>query len=33
MNFDQDAFINYAHIDNEPLTPGQKGWVSQCHAT
>ena len=33
MGFDQDAFISYAHIDNEPLTPGQKGWVSQFHAT
>ena len=33
MSFDQDAFISYAHIDNEPLTPGQKGWVSQFHAT
>ena len=33
MSFDQDAFISYAHLDNEPLTPGQKGWVSQFHAT
>ena len=33
MSFDQDAFISYAHIDNEPLTPGQKGWVTQFHAT
>ncbi|WP_291992760.1 hypothetical protein [Candidatus Accumulibacter sp. ACC003] len=33
MSFNQDAFISYAHIDNEPLTPGQKGWVSQFHAT
>ena len=29
MSFDQDAFISYAHLDNEPLTPGQ----SQFHAT
>ncbi len=33
MNFDQHAFISYAHIDNEPLTPEQKGWVTQFHAT
>lgn len=33
MSFEQDAFISYAHIDNEPLTPGQKGWVTQFHAT
>lgn len=33
MKFDQHAFISYAHIDNEPLTPGQKGWVAQFHAT
>jgi hypothetical protein len=33
MSFDQHAFISYAHIDNQPLTPDQKGWVSQFHAT
>src|SRR5262245_5088866 len=33
MDFDHHAFISYAHIDNEPLTPGQKGWVAQFHAT
>jgi hypothetical protein len=33
MPFDLDAFISYAHIDNEPLTPGQRGWVSQFHST
>src|SRR5262250_1270294 len=33
MNFDHHAFISYAHIDNEPLTAGQKGWVAQFHAT
>lgn len=33
MSFDQDAFISYAHIDNEPLTPGQQGWVTQFHTT
>ena len=33
MSFELHAFISYAHIDNEPLTPGQKGWVTQFHAT
>ena len=33
MPFDQHAFISYAHIDNEPLTPELKGWVTQFHAT
>ncbi|MBC7779269.1 MAG: hypothetical protein H7125_04115 [Proteobacteria bacterium] len=33
MSFDRHAFISYAHIDNEPLTPEQKGWVTRFHAT
>lgn len=33
MDFDQHAFISYAHIDNEPLTPEQRGWVTQFHET
>ena len=28
-----DVFISYAHIDNESLTEGQKGWISQFHRT
>ena len=28
-----DVFISYAHIDNESLTEGQKGWISQLHRT
>ena len=28
-----DIFISYAHIDNESLTEGQKGWISQFHRT
>lgn len=32
-NFERHAFISYAHIDNEPLTPEQKGWVSRFHST
>ena len=30
--FDLHAFISYAHIDNEPMEPGQAGWVSRFHA-
>lgn len=33
MTFKQNLFISYAHIDNEPLTPGEKGWISRFHAT
>ncbi len=32
MSYDLHAFISYAHIDNEPLEPGQPGWVSRFHA-
>ena len=32
-NFELHAFISYAHLDNEPLEAGQKGWVSRFHAT
>jgi hypothetical protein len=33
MNFEKHAFISYAHIDNQPLTPEQQGWVSRFHAS
>ena len=33
MNFEQNLFISYAHIDNQPLTPGEKGWITRFHAT
>ncbi len=33
MNFEQNLFISYAHIDNEPLSPGEKGWITRFHAT
>jgi hypothetical protein len=33
MHFEHNLFISYAHIDNEPLTPGEKGWVSRFHTT
>jgi hypothetical protein len=31
MSFENDAFISYAHIDDQPLVEGQKGWVSSFH--
>ena len=33
MNFEQNVFISYAHIDDQPLTPGEKGWISRFHAS
>ena len=32
-SFEKDLFISYAHIDNQPLTPEQKGWITRFHAT
>jgi hypothetical protein len=29
--FEDDVFISYAWLDNEPLTEGQKGWVTHFH--
>lgn len=29
--FDNDIFISYAHIDNQPLAEGQKGWITSFH--
>ncbi|MBW4630037.1 MAG: hypothetical protein KME49_32135 [Brasilonema octagenarum HA4186-MV1] len=31
MGFEDDIFISYAHIDNQPLSQGQKGWISDFH--
>ena len=31
MNFDGDAFISYAHLDNVELIAGHKGWVANLH--
>jgi TIR domain len=31
MNFDGDAFISYAHLDNVELIEGHKGWVANLH--
>lgn len=33
MSFEQNLFISYAHIDDQPLTPGEKGWITRFHAT
>lgn len=30
-NFEEDLFISYAHIDNQPLAEGLKGWVETFH--
>jgi Domain of unknown function (DUF4062)/TIR domain len=31
MAFQHDVFISYAHLDNQELAPGQKGWVANFH--
>lgn len=31
MNFDGDAFISYAHLDNVGLIEGRKGWIANLH--
>jgi len=33
MNFEQNLFISYAHIDDQPLYQGEKGWITRFHAT
>lgn len=33
MSFETDLFISYAHIDNAPLLPDEKGWISRFHAS
>ena len=33
MRFEKDLFISYAHIDNQPLTPEQQGWITRFHAS
>jgi hypothetical protein len=33
MNFEHHLFISYAHIDDQPLDPGQKGWITRFHGT
>src|SRR5271156_241153 len=31
MNFEKDAFISYAHLDNVELIEGSKGWITNLH--
>lgn len=31
MTFENDVFVSYAHIDDQPLVEGQKGWISSFH--
>ncbi len=31
MRFDKHLFISYSHIDNQPLTPQQHGWITRFH--
>jgi hypothetical protein len=31
MQFNGDAFISYAHLDNQELVEGRKGWVANLH--
>jgi hypothetical protein len=33
VSFEQNLFISYAHIDDQPLTPGERGWITRFHAT
>src|ERR1700682_4492653 len=33
MSYERHLFISYAHIDNQPLTPEQQGWVSRFHSS
>jgi len=33
MIFEKHLFISYAHIDNQPLTAEQQGWVSRFHTS
>jgi hypothetical protein len=30
-DFESDIFVSYAHIDDQALTEGQKGWISTFH--
>jgi hypothetical protein len=33
MRFAKHLFISYAHLDNQPLTPEQQGWITRFHKT
>ena len=32
MSFENDVFISYAHLDDEPLVDGEPGWITELHA-
>ncbi|MGD2114276.1 MAG: TIR domain-containing protein [Acidobacteriota bacterium] len=32
MPFEYDVFISYAHLDDEPLVEGERGWITDLHA-
>ncbi len=31
MDFESDVFVSYAHIDDQALVEGQKGWITSLH--
>jgi len=31
MEFENDVFVSYAHIDDQALIKGQTGWISNLH--
>ncbi len=31
MGFESDVFVSYAHIDDQALVEGQKGWITNLH--
>ena len=31
LDFEKDIFISYAHIDDEALIEGEKGWITEFH--
>ncbi len=31
MNFEKDVFISYAHIDDQTMSEGLKGWITEFH--
>jgi hypothetical protein len=31
--FAKQIFISYSHIDNQPLSPEQQGWITRFHRT
>jgi hypothetical protein len=33
MRYEQNLFISYAHLDDDPLTPGEQGWITRFHGT